>query len=203
MERDRRAGRRLRLGLLARALRGTGPADPDATAVEDRGEAYSYATIDALANGNAHRLRTLGVEPGSVVAVTMRRSADLVVAILAVAKAGGAFLLADAECPAERLRTMLEQARARVVLTDDLTAGRVAGLGAAAAITAVDRDAVAAGPPITGVAPGDTAYVVFTSGTTGQPKAIVNTHESLANLHVAQRRVFQVRPGTGWCSSCP
>lgn len=167
---------------------------PDATAVEDQGVPYSYARIDALANGNAHRLRALGIEPESVVAVTMRRSVDLVVALLAVAKAGGAFLLADAGCPTERLKAMLEQAHVRVILTDDMTADRIDGLDVSAAVSLLDRAAPAAEPPITGVMPGNTAYVVFTSGTTGQPKAIVNSHESLANLHIAQRRVFQVRP---------
>ncbi|WP_078962291.1 amino acid adenylation domain-containing protein [Streptomyces hygroscopicus] len=167
---------------------------PDAIAVEDQGVPYSYARIDALANGNAHRLRALGVEPESVVAITMRRSVDLVVALLAVAKAGGAFLLADAACPAERLKTMLDQAHVRVVLTDDGTADRVEGLDVPTAVTLLDTATPAAEPPITGVLPGNTAYVVFTSGTTGQPKAIVNSHESLANLHIAQRRVFRVRP---------
>jgi amino acid adenylation domain-containing protein len=167
---------------------------PDAIAVEDQGVPYSYARIDALANGNAHRLRALGIEPESVVAVTMRRSVDLVVALLAVAKAGGAFLLADPACPTERLKTMLEQAHVRVVLTDDMTADRIEGLDVSAAVTLLDRTTQAAEPPITGVMPGNTAYVVFTSGTTGQPKAIINSHESLANLHIAQRRVFQVHP---------
>ncbi|MFF3401883.1 amino acid adenylation domain-containing protein [Streptomyces sp. NPDC002659] len=167
---------------------------PDAMAVEDQGVPYSYATIDALANGNAHRLRALGIEPESVVAITMQRSVDLVVALLAVAKAGGAFLLADAACPAERLKTMLEQAHVRVVLTDDMTADRIEGLDVSAAVTQLERATPAAEPPITGVMPGNSAYVVFTSGTTGQPKAIINSHESLANLHIAQRRVFQVHP---------
>ncbi|MFF1376344.1 amino acid adenylation domain-containing protein [Streptomyces sp. NPDC058308] len=167
---------------------------PDSTAVEDEGVAYSYADIDALANGAAHRLRDLGVEPETVVAISMERSVRLVVAILAVAKAGGAFLLAAADCPGERLRTMLEQTSARLVVADDATGDRIAALGVPADVVRLDPAARAAAPPITGVAPGNTAYVVFTSGTTGRPKAIANSHEALTNLHIAQRKVFRIRP---------
>ncbi|WAL98653.1 amino acid adenylation domain-containing protein [Streptomyces sp. Je 1-369] len=167
---------------------------PDSTAVEDEGVVYSYADIDALANGAAHRLRELGVEPETVVAISMERSVRLVVAILAVAKAGGAFLLAASDCPGERLRTMLEQTSARLVVADDATGDRIAALGLPADVVRLDPAARAAAPPITGVAPGNTAYVVFTSGTTGRPKAIANSHESLTNLHLAQRAVFRIRP---------
>ncbi|MFD8202134.1 amino acid adenylation domain-containing protein [Streptomyces sp. NPDC059701] len=167
---------------------------PDSPAVEDEGVAYSYADIDALANGAAHRLRDLGVEPETVVAISMERSVRLVVAILAVAKAGGAFLLAAADCPGERLKTMLEQTSARLVITDDATGDRIAGLGVRADVVRLDPAVRASAPPITGVAPGNTAYVVFTSGTTGRPKAIANSHEALSNLHIAQRKVFRIRP---------
>ncbi|MEU6823361.1 amino acid adenylation domain-containing protein [Streptomyces atriruber] len=167
---------------------------PDSTAVEDEGVVYSYADIDALANGAAHRLRELGVEPETVVAISMERSVRLVVAILAVAKAGGAFLLAAADCPGERLRTMLEQTSARLVIADDATGDRIAALGVPADVVRLDPAVRAAAPPITGVAPGNTAYVVFTSGTTGRPKAIANSHEALTNLHIAQRSVFRIRP---------
>ncbi|MFD7406594.1 amino acid adenylation domain-containing protein [Streptomyces sp. NPDC059866] len=167
---------------------------PDSTAVEDEGVAYSYAEIDALANGAAHRLRDLGVEPETVVAISMERSVQLVVAILAVAKAGGAFLLAAADCPGERLRTMLEQTSARLVIADDATAARIAPLDVPADVVLLDPAVRAPAPPITGVVPGNTAYVVFTSGTTGRPKAIANSHEALTNLHIAQRKVFRIRP---------
>ncbi|WP_320775113.1 amino acid adenylation domain-containing protein [Streptomyces sp. CRN 30] len=167
---------------------------PDSPAVEDEGVVYSYADIDAWANGAAHRLRDLGVEPETVVAISMERSVRLVVAVLAVAKAGGAFLLAAADCPGERLRTMLEQTSARLVVADDATGDRIAALGVRADVVRLDPAVRASAAPITGVAPGNTAYVVFTSGTTGRPKAIANSHEALSNLHIAQREVFRIRP---------
>ncbi|MGA5206753.1 amino acid adenylation domain-containing protein [Streptomyces variegatus] len=167
---------------------------PDSTAVEDEGVTYSYADIDARANGAALRLRDLGVEPETVVAISMERSVQLVVAVLAVAKAGGAFLLAAADCPGERLKTMLAQTSARLVIADDATAARIASLDVPAEVVLLDPAVRASAPPITGVVPGNTAYVVFTSGTTGRPKAIANSHEALTNLHLAQRQVFRIRP---------
>lgn len=167
---------------------------PDSTAIEDEGVAYSYAKIDALANGAAHRLRDLGVEPETVVAISMERSVQLVVAILAVAKAGGAFLLAAADCPSERLKTMLEQTSARLVISDDATSARITALDVPARVVRLDPALCASAPPITGVVPGNTAYIVFTSGTTGRPKAIANSHEALTNLHIAQRQVFRIQP---------
>nr|UEF20583.1 nonribosomal peptide synthetase [Streptomyces aurantiacus] len=167
---------------------------PDSTAVEDEGVTYSYAEIDAMANGTAHRLRDLGVEPETVVAISMERSVRFIVAILAVAKAGGAFLLAAADAPGERLKTMLEQASARLVIADNATAARIEPLAFPAEVVRLDLTARAPAPPITGVLPGNTAYVVFTSGTTGRPKGIANSHEALTNLHIAQRKVFRIRP---------
>ena len=167
---------------------------PGAVAVEDEGVPYAYGDVDARANALAHRLREHGVEPETVVAVCMRRSVALIVAMLAVAKAGGAFLLAEGDCPGERLRAMLGQAAARLILADDTTADRLAALGLPAALLRPDTAPGAPEPPVTGVTPGNTAYVVFTSGTTGPPKAIATGHLGLANLHVAQRRVFRIRP---------
>ncbi|GAB2987881.1 amino acid adenylation domain-containing protein [Saccharothrix stipae] len=149
---------------------------PDSVAVDDRGHEHTYGEIDRRANALAHDLRARGVQPESVVGVVMERTVDFVVSVLAVAKAGGAFMLAEPTCPPERLRAMVEEADARIVLTE------------------VDTSAERDDPPVTGVTAGNTAYVVFTSGTTGRPKAIAINHEGAVNLHVGQRRIFRLAP---------
>lgn len=167
---------------------------PQHPAVECQGISYSYREIDSLANGMAYRLRSLGVEPECVVMVRMERSVELIVAILAIAKAGGVFLLASRDSPAERIKAMQEETAARIMLIDGGSRSETDDLDLE--IEAVTLTNVTPQPasPKTGVLPGNTAYVVFTSGTTGRPKAICINHESVSNLHNAQRDVFRLRP---------
>jgi amino acid adenylation domain-containing protein len=114
--------------------------------------------------------------------------------MLAVGKAGGAFMLAEPTAPPERLRVMLAESRVGVVLTDAPSAARLAALDLPVELVVVGDPGSDPRPPVTGVGPGNTAYVVFTSGTTGRPKAIAISHEAVVNLHLAQRRVFGIRP---------
>lgn len=167
---------------------------PNTIAVNDGNVAHSYREIDQRANALARMLRTQGVQPETVVGVVMERSADFIVTILAVAKAGGAFLLADTSCPDERLKDMLKDAAVTLVLTDDTTAMRLASVAPPARLLTVDCRQTDAAAPLSGVSAGNTAYVVFTSGTTGRPKAIAISHEGVVNLHVAQRQIFRIGP---------
>jgi amino acid adenylation domain-containing protein len=168
---------------------------PEATAVEFDGTAHSYRELDHRANAVAGWLREQGIEPESVVAVTMDRSADVVAAVLGIAKAGAAFMLAQAPGPQERLRAALAEARAQLVLTDQALLAELSAQDLPAPVAVIPPLAPQAAPPVTGAGPGTSALVVFTSGTTGRPKAIINTHESLVSLFVAQRRVFGPGPG--------
>ncbi len=167
---------------------------PNAIAVNDGNVAHSYREIDQRANALARMLRTQGVQPESVVGVVMERSADFIVTILAVAKAGGAFLLADPSCPDERLKDMIEEAAVTVVLADETTAMRLGSVAPPARFLTLDCRQTDATAPLSGVSAGNTAYVVFTSGTTGRPKAIAISHEGVVNLHVAQRQIFRIGP---------
>ncbi|MFF7638568.1 non-ribosomal peptide synthase/polyketide synthase, partial [Kitasatospora sp. NPDC008050] len=141
---------------------------PRATAVLFAGRPVSYAELNARANRLAHWLIAQGVGPERLVAVELPRSVELVVSVLAVLKAGGAYLPLDPEYPADRREFMLRDARPVLVLD----------------ASAVDRDL--SGHPETD--PGvevdlrHPAYVIYTSGSTGTPKAVVVTHTGVAAL---------------------
>jgi amino acid adenylation domain-containing protein/FkbM family methyltransferase len=160
---------------------------PLAAAVELGGEVLSYGELEARANRLARRLRRMGVGPEAVVAVCLDRTPDLVVAVLAVLKAGGAYLPLDPAYPPERLRYMREDSGARVLVAERALLER-AGAEALADDRVLLLDADDAGLEAeddsrvaTGVRPENLAYVVYTSGSTGQPKGAAIRHGSLVN----------------------
>ncbi len=123
------------------------------------------AELDARSNRAAHRLRSLGVGPETVVGVRLERGVEMVVALLGVLKAGGAYLPLDPEYPEDRLRFMVEDSGARVVITP----------GDLADLDGPDS------PVDSGVVPGSAAYVIYTSGSTGRPKGVVVEHRAVVN----------------------
>ncbi|MFF4385139.1 amino acid adenylation domain-containing protein, partial [Kitasatospora sp. NPDC001547] len=163
---------------------------PDAVAVVADGVEVSYAELDARANRLAALLADRGVGPEAVVGVVMERGVDLVVALLAVVKAGGAYLPVDPEYPAERIAYVLADAGVPLVLSQTAVADAVP---AGVPVLAVDEPGVvreyerAAGVPAAG---GNAAYVIYTSGSTGRPKGVVVPHGALVNhLGAAGRRL--------------
>ncbi|MBV9790840.1 MAG: amino acid adenylation domain-containing protein, partial [Chloroflexi bacterium] len=162
---------------------------PDAIAVVFGDETLSYADLDRRANQLAHRLRALGVGPDACVALALERSLDLAVAVLAVLKAGGAYLPLDPTYPEERLRFMLGDSGASVLLTQTtlidrlpLTAAHVLILDT---LTGLDQEPATA--PAVRVEAEHLAYVLYTSGSTGTPKAVAMPHGPLVNLLAWQR----------------
>ena len=143
----------------------------------------------------AHHLRALGVGPEVVVGLCLERSPAMVVGLLGILKAGGAYLPLDPDYPAERLAFMLEDAGARVLVTqsgllDSLPRGR-------AHIVRLDADAaaIAAAPataPALALDPHHPAYVIYTSGSTGTPKAVVVSHGGIPNLAAVQIDRFAI-----------
>jgi amino acid adenylation domain-containing protein len=153
---------------------------PDAVAVISGGEALTYAELDRRANRLARRLHALGVGPESQVAVCLERSPALMVALIAVLKAGGAYLPLDPETPRARMDAMLESAGASLVITE----GRLWAAGEVP-VLAVGAPEIAAedGGPLAPVArAGNLACVIHTSGSTGTPKGVLLTHRNLVNL---------------------
>ena len=156
---------------------------PDAVAVEHAGEALTYAELETRANRLAHRLARLGVGPDAHVAVAMERSVEMVVAVLAVLKAGGCYVAVDPGYPADRIAYMLADSRASVVLTTSAVTARLPSTDAR--IIHVDADDLASessAPPRINLHPENLLYVLYTSGSTGRPKGTALPHRALANV---------------------
>ncbi|WP_414880972.1 AMP-binding protein, partial [Pseudomonas brassicacearum] len=145
---------------------------PDALAVTFSNTQLSYSELDGRANRLAHKLIELGVGPEVRVGVAMPRSEHLLIALLAVLKAGGAYVPLDPDYPAERVAYMLDDSRARVLLTEQAVAATLS-VPAETAVLMLDRIELGQYPlsaPITQVTPDNLAYVIYTSGSTGKPK---------------------------------
>jgi len=158
---------------------------PAAAAVIFGGEQLSYEALDRRSNQLARHLRDLGVGPDTVVGLCVQRSLDMVVALLAVLKAGGAYLPLDPDYPSERLAFMLRDAQAGVVIgqtatLEDLSVGK-------AEVVVLDKQQFEIeryddAPLDTIVHPENLAYVIYTSGSTGRPKGVAMSHAGLLNM---------------------
>ena len=159
---------------------------PDAVALVDGGTRLTCRELDERANRLAHHLAALGVAPDARVAVLLERSAELVVALLAILKAGGAYLALDPGSPSARLRGMLDDADARVVITrSDLIDRLPADHGATLVVLDADAEVIAsrsARDPGIEIDPRGLAYVVYTSGSTGTPKGVAVPHRAVVRL---------------------
>ena len=173
---------------------------PSLPAVRFETSTASYAELNARANRLAHHLRRLGVGPEVLVGLAVERSLEMVVAVLGVLKAGGAYVPLDPAYPAQRLRFMAEDSQISVLLTQArLAAGlpRLEGvarvlLDAGWAEIAAEPDADP--PPLAG--PDNLAYVMYTSGSTGEPKGVQVLHRGLANFAPEAIRVMEVGAGS-------
>jgi nonribosomal peptide synthetase DhbF len=161
---------------------------PDAVAVVCGDRTVSYGELGAWVDRVACWLVAHGAGPERVVGVALPRSVELVVALLAVVKAGAAYLPIEAGLPAERVRAMVDEARPVLVIEPGMVE------------TAADADDAG---PVVGPRPESPAYVIYTSGSTGRPKGVVVTHEAIVNRLVwmqdrfgleADDRVLQKTP---------
>ncbi|MET0397696.1 MAG: amino acid adenylation domain-containing protein, partial [Longimicrobiaceae bacterium] len=158
---------------------------PDAVAVVHGARSLTYAELIGAANRLAHALRRRGVGPEVRVGVCLERTPEMLVALLGVLGAGGAYVPLDPAHPADRLAWVLEDAGARVLLTQERWAERFAGFAGAALRLDADRAGLEREPPEapeSGAAPENLAYVVYTSGSTGRPKGVGVEHRSVAAL---------------------
>ena len=173
---------------------------PDAVALRCAdGRTVSYADLDARANRLAHHLRDLGAGPEHRVGLLLRRGPDLITALLGVHKAGAAYLPVDPNHPADRIRTLLEQARVSLAVTESALADRLDG--ASLRTVEVDTDTAVARRPATEpprtASPDALAYIIYTSGSTGVPKGVMIEHRNLANYVRWAIGAYTPRGGTG------
>ncbi len=171
---------------------------PDALAVTCGHDALTYRRLDEVSNRFAHLLAGLGAGPGRVVALLVPRSAEAIVAILAVLKTGAAYLPIDPAVPAARIDFVIADAAPVAAVTTADFADRLNMYGVAvvtvddARIVSQDNTALPA------TAPGDVAHIIYTSGTTGVPKGVATSHHNVTRLFDAMDVGLPMGPGEVW-----
>ncbi|WP_051707174.1 MULTISPECIES: non-ribosomal peptide synthase/polyketide synthase [unclassified Streptomyces] len=182
---------------LAAAFTAQAARTPDATAVVFEGTTLTYAALDARAETLAVRLRNRGVGRERFVAVAVPRSAELMVALLGVLKAGAAYLPLDLDYPADRLAYMLTDSGATTVVTTEQDAARLPSAGGLDVLTVDGDDAESAPsdhPDQDPARPDDPAYLIYTSGSTGRPKGVVVTHRAIGNRLAWMQGAYGLTP---------
>ena len=162
----------------------------------------SYGELNRRANQLGRYLQELGVGPEVIVGVCLERSVEMVVGVIGVLKAGGAYLPLDPESPLERLSYMLEESGVGVVLAEQKLQKCLPALWGQAVLLDeewewISRESESA--PKSGVEEDNLAYVIYTSGSTGRPKGVMVTHKGLCNLVEAQKETFGL--GKSGCQS--
>ncbi|WP_142254604.1 non-ribosomal peptide synthetase, partial [Mycobacterium colombiense] len=171
---------------------------PGAVALRCGGRSWTYRELDGVSTRLAHLLVECGAGPGGVVALLFSRSAEAIVAMLAVLKSGAAYLPIDPALPDARVAFMLADAAPRVAVTTAGLAPRLAGFGGI--VVDVDDPVVATRPEtaLPGPSPADLAHIIYTSGTTGVPKGVAVTHHNVAQLFASLDLGFELSGEQVW-----
>ena len=170
---------------------------PQAPALVFGEQTLSYAELDARINQLANRLRSLGVQRGSLVGISLERSLELVIGLHAIVRAGGAYVPLDPEYPLERLAYLLEDSGVDLLLSHSALVDRLP-LPQGLQVLNLDREncsAESATPPAVTLQGNDLAYVIYTSGSTGKPKGAGNSHGALANRILWMQEAYQLGVG--------
>ncbi|MBS0237569.1 MAG: LLM class flavin-dependent oxidoreductase [Proteobacteria bacterium] len=167
---------------------------PDAVALVDGDRSITYRELDKRANQVAHEILAQGVAPDQMVGIFIERSIEMMVALLGILKAGAAYVPMDPSYPAERLAIILEDTRARIVVTtSDLRSKLPSGLNLICAERAGDHGN--GERPRIAVTGNNLAYVIFTSGSTGRPKGVMLEHRNVTSFFTAMDQALGMAPG--------
>ena len=187
----------LRDELLAEIFAASVARDPDAACHMIEGHHFTYAEVDRAATSVARGLLRRGIRPGDVVGLWMPRGADLLVAQIAIAKTGAAWLPFDGDAPPERIGVCLGDASAKLLLSDDFHAGDLTlnmpcPIVSAQELDDPDDQSVVDARAL-GARPDLPAYMIYTSGSTGTPKGIVITGANICHYLRAANDLYRIR----------
>ncbi|WP_050577287.1 non-ribosomal peptide synthetase [Pseudomonas cremoricolorata] len=170
---------------------------PEAIAITAAGASLTYAQLDRRANALAHRLVEQGAGPDVLVGLAAERSPQMLVGLLAILKAGAAYVPLDPAYPRERLTYMIEDSRMALLLGQPQVVERLP-LPAQLPVLNLDSDAEREDAPQVTVSPDNLAYVIYTSGSTGQPKGTLLTHRNVLRLFAATDAWFGFNEHDVW-----
>jgi iturin family lipopeptide synthetase A len=171
---------------------------PDAAALIYEGVSLTYRELTSRANQLAHYLGRFGVGPETLAGIAMERSPEMVVGLLAILKAGAAYVPLDPDYPAERLAFMVADARVPVLLTQQRILTKLPSNNARLLCVDTEWEAIAqesAQRTFTAVTPDNLAYVIYTSGSTGQPKGAMNAHRGICNRLLWMQEAYRLQAG--------
>ncbi|WP_085748381.1 non-ribosomal peptide synthetase [Pseudomonas sp. R45(2017)] len=169
---------------------------PDAVAVQAGTQRLTFRQLNQRANRLAHHLQGMGVTTDTRVAICLKRSSEMLVGLLAILKAGAAYVPVDPAYPPERIAYMLADSAPRVVLVRDVALPNQAGIPVIDLAHETWQDLSVADPQVADFTPDNLAYVIYTSGSTGQPKGVMVEHATLENLVHWHAEAFDLHAGS-------
>jgi amino acid adenylation domain-containing protein len=171
---------------------------PEAIALVFKDQELSYKDLNNLSNQLAHYLQEKGVKAETLVPICIERSLEMIIGILGIMKAGAAYVPIDPDYPADRIRYMLEDTDAKLVLSSCASHGKLSGSNIVIIEIDSEWDLISREPVVNtaiNISPGQLAYVIYTSGSTGKPKGVMIEHKGIVNLSASQSSDLKLRPG--------
>jgi len=171
---------------------------PSSIAIEEGTTRYTYLEADKTANRLAQLLKSKGIGPEDKVVILLPRIAEVPVAMLAVVKAGAAYIPLDPEIPGERVNFIMQDAGAKLLITSDVILDRIGEQIASHPIFNMDKQLSETEvypdvkPEVPDRSPNNLCYIIYTSGTTGQPKGVLLEHRNAANYVLAAQKIYPI-----------